>query len=98
MEKAEIRKNDLYSRYAMAAACQAVEDGAIAGKVAPERFGVYLGAGVGGLSTISGELETLLARGPKRVSPFFVPMMIANIAAGNIAIRFGASRALPCRS
>lgn len=74
----------------MAAACQAVEDSAILGKVEPERFGVYLGSGVGGLGTISSEIENLLNRGPKRVSPFFVPMMIGNIAAGNIAIRFQA--------
>jgi len=93
LEKTEIRKNDLYSQYAMAAACQAVEDSRIMGNVSPDRFGIYFGSGVGGLGTMSAEIETLLNRGPKRVSPFFVPMMIANIAAGNIAIRFGAQGA-----
>jgi 3-oxoacyl-[acyl-carrier-protein] synthase II len=77
----------------MAAACQAVEDSRIMGNVSPDRFGIYFGSGVGGLGTMSAEIETLLNRGPKRVSPFFVPMMIANIAAGNIAIRFGAQGA-----
>ena len=94
MEKGEARKSDLFSQYAMAAACQAVEDSGIFGKVAPERFGVYFGSGIGGLITMSNEMQKLLEKGPKRVSPFFIPMMIANMAAGNIAIRFEAKG--PC--
>lgn len=94
MEKGEARKSDLFSQYAMAAACQAVEDSGISGKVEPERFGVYVGSGIGGLITISNEMQKLLEKGPKRVSPFFIPMMIANMAAGNIAIRFQAKG--PC--
>ncbi len=94
MEKGEVRKSDLFSQYAMAAACQAVEDSGIAGKVVPERFGVYFGSGIGGLITMSGEIQKLLEKGPKRVSPFFIPMMISNMAAGNIAIRFEAKG--PC--
>ena len=94
MEKGEIRKSDLFCQYAMAAACQAVEDSGIFGKVAPERFRVYFGSGIGGLITMSAELQKLLEKGPKRVSPFFIPMMIANMAAGNIAIRFEAKG--PC--
>ncbi|MCI9406205.1 MAG: beta-ketoacyl-ACP synthase II [Oscillospiraceae bacterium] len=94
MEKSEARKSDLFSQYAVAAACQAVEDSGIDKKVAPERFGVYFGSGIGGLITMSAEIQKLLEKGPKRVSPFFIPMMIANMAAGNIAIRFGAKG--PC--
>ena len=94
MEKGEARKSDLFSQYAMAAACQAVEDSGIFGKVVPERFGVYFGSGIGGLITMSNEMQKLLEKGPKRVSPFFIPMMIANMAAGNIAIRFEAKG--PC--
>lgn len=94
MDKVEARKSDLFSQYAMAAACQAVEDSGIDKKVAPERFGVYFGSGIGGLITMSNEIQKLLEKGPKRVSPFFIPMMIANMAAGNIAIRFGAKG--PC--
>ena len=94
MEKGEARKSDLFCHYAMAAACQAVEDSSISGKVEPERFGVYFGSGIGGLITMSAEMQKLLEKGPKRVSPFFIPMMIANMAAGNIAIRFQAKG--PC--
>lgn len=94
MEKSEIRKSDLFSQYAMAAACQAMEDSDILGKVEPERLGVYFGSGIGGFTTMSTEMEKLLRVGPKKVSPFFIPMMIANMAAGNIAIRFNATG--PC--
>lgn len=90
MEKNEVRRNDLYSQYAIAVAKQAVEDSGIAGQIEPERFGVYFGSGVGGISTFEQEHCKFLAAGSRRVSPLFVPMMIANIAAGNIAIRFGA--------
>lgn len=94
MEKGDVRKSDLFSQYAMAAACQAVSDSGITEKVEPKRFGVYFGSGIGGLITMSTEIQKLLEKGPKRVSPFFIPMMIANMAAGNIAIRFGAKG--PC--
>ena len=94
MEKTEIRKTDPFVQYAMAAACQAMEDSGLAGKIAPERLGVYVGSGIGGFQTLAAEHEKLLEKGPRRVSPHFIPMMIANIAAGNIAIRFGATG--PC--
>lgn len=94
MDKNDIRRNDLFTQYAIAAACQAVADSGIADAVNHERFGVYFGSGVGGLITVSNELQVLMEKGPKRVSPFFIPMMIANIAAGNIAIRFNAQG--PC--
>lgn len=94
LEKSEIRKNDLFSQYAIAAASQAVTDSNIMDAIDPQRFGVYFGSGTGGLETGSNEVEKLLNIGPKKVSPFYIPMMIANIAAGNIAIRFNAQG--PC--
>lgn len=96
MEKGEAHRSDLYSQYAMASAVQAVTDSAILGTLPPERFGVYFGSGTGGMTTFSEEHEKLLNSGPRRVSPFFVPMLISNIAAGNIAIRFHAHG--PCLS
>ena len=90
MEKPMIHKTDLYCQYAMAAAAQAVEDSGIAGKVAPERFGVYVGSGIGGMKTFIEECTKINEYGPRKVSPFFIPKLIANIASGHIAIRFNA--------
>ncbi len=90
MEKGEIRKTDLFAQYAVAAAAQAVEDSGILGKVEPERFGVYVGSGIGGMSTFINECDKLLKGGPRKVSPLFVPMMISNMASGNIAIKYNA--------
>jgi 3-oxoacyl-[acyl-carrier-protein] synthase II len=90
MEKSEARRMDLYSRYAIASASQAMEDSAISGTVEPERLAVYYGSGIGGIITFSEEHEKLSKLGPRRVSPLFVPMMISNIAAGNLAIRYDA--------
>jgi 3-oxoacyl-[acyl-carrier-protein] synthase II len=89
MEKSEVSRTDLFAQYAIAAACQAMEDSGIAGTVQAERFGVYYGSGIGGISTFLVEHQKLLEKGPRRVSPLFIPMMIANIASGTIAIRFG---------
>lgn len=96
LDRASIRKNDLYSQYALAAAHQAVtESGLVSGEnIEPERFGVYIGSGIGGMSTFVKETEVLLNEGAHRISPFFVPMMIANIASGNIAIKYNAEG--PC--
>ncbi|MBP3705376.1 MAG: beta-ketoacyl-ACP synthase II [Clostridia bacterium] len=90
MDKSELRKSDLFSQYAMAAAVQAMNDSGIDGKIDPERLGVYFGSGIGGIGTFANQVETLGEKGPKRVSAYFIPMMIANIAGGNIAIRFNA--------
>ena len=89
MEHVETLRNDLYTQYAIGAAQQAMDDSGILGTIAPERFSVYFGSGIGGLGTTSTEVEKLNARGPRRVSPLFVPMMIPNMAAGALAIRFG---------
>lgn len=96
LDRASIRKNDLYSQYALAAAHQAVtESGLVSGEnIEPERFGVYVGSGIGGMNTFVKETEVLLNEGAHRISPFFVPMMIANIASGNIAIKYDAEG--PC--
>ncbi|WP_206459817.1 beta-ketoacyl-ACP synthase II [Anaerovorax sp. IOR16] len=91
MEKAEARKQDLFSQYAIAAAVQAVEDAGITEEnTDPARLGVYVGSGTGGMSTFFDEAQKLLSKGPNRISPFFIPMMIGNMATGNIAIRFHA--------
>ena len=88
MEKSEVLRSDLYAQYAMGAAVQAVEESGIIGTVEPERIAVYFGSGIGGLNTVTNEVEKLGKRGPNRVSPFCVPMMIPNMAAGQIAIRY----------
>lgn len=90
IEKREIRKLDIYCQYALAAAQQAVDDSEILGKVDENRFGVYIGAGIGGLNTFYNNAVGIEKGGPRKVSPFFIPMMIGNIATGNVAIRFNA--------
>lgn len=84
------RKTDLYVQYAVCAAQEAVDDSGILGNIDENEFGVYAGSGVGGITTICEEEGKLLSGGPKMVSPHFVPKMIINIAAGQIAIRFHA--------
>ena len=93
MDSKEARRFDRYSQLGIAAADQAMCD---AGRtkaptdVQPERFGVVFGSGIGGISTLEENARILAAKGPKRVSPFFIPMFIPDIAAGLISIRFGA--------
>lgn len=90
IEKRELRKLDIYCQYAIAAAQQAVDDSGILGNINEERFGVYIGAGIGGLHSFVNNVTALNDGGPRKVSPFFIPMMIGNIATGNVAIRFKA--------
>ncbi len=96
MEKSEARKLDRFSQFALAAAAQAVSESGITDSVKPERFGVYFGSGIGGFDTMVAEHSNLITKGPKRVSPMMIPKMISNIAAGNIAIKYGAKG--PCIS
>ena len=96
MEKSDVRRSDLFSQYAMVAACQAMADSALSGSVDPERLGVTFGSGIGGIVTLTNEHSKLVGGGPRKVSPLFVPMMISNIAAGNIAIRFNAKGSCLC--
>lgn len=88
MEKSETLRSDRFAQYAMGAAVQAVEESGIIGTVAPERLAVHIGSGIGGLNTVTTEISKLESRGPHRVSPLCVPMMIANMASGMIAIRY----------
>ena len=88
MEKSDILGSDRYAQFAMGAAVQAVEESGVIGTLPPDRVAVYFGSGIGGMSTFSAEYDKLRNRGPHRVSPFFVPMMIPNMAAGMIAIRY----------
>ena len=88
MEKSDVLRTDRFAQFAIAAAAQAVEESGVIGTLPPERVAVYFGSGIGGLNTVSTEVEKLGKRGPKRVSPLCVPMMIPNMAAGQIAIRY----------
>ncbi len=88
MEKMDILHSDIYTQFAIAAADQAVTESKIIGTVDEERIGVYIGTGIGGIATFMTEHQKLLEKGPRRVSPFFIPMMIANMASGMIAMRY----------
>lgn len=90
MEHSEARRTDLFAQYALAAACQAVADAGLEGVVDPYRLGVYIGSGIGGISTLINETKVMFDKGPGRISPFFVPMMIANMASASVAMRFQA--------
>ena len=86
MEVNEILRTDRYVQLAIGAAEQAVEESGIKGNVVPERFSVLFGTGIGGINTFESEYRKLMEKGPRRVSPLFIPMLIANMAAGMIAI------------
>ena len=90
----EIRKSDLYMQYAIVAAQHAVEQsGILTNSLNRERFGVYVGSGIGGINTTLREAAKLTEKGPEMISPFFVPMMISNMAAGAHSTRLGATGA-----
>lgn len=88
MEKGDVRKYDLFCQYALAAAAQAVEESGIRGTLPPERIGTFFGSGIGGINTFSDQVQVLMEKGPHRVSPFFIPALIINMAAGLIAIKY----------
>ncbi len=88
MSKSDMQHSDIYAQLAMASACQAVEESGIVGTIDPERIGVYLGTGIGGIATFLTEHQKLLEGKGRRVSPFFIPMMIANMGASLISMRF----------
>jgi len=93
MERKEVRRADRFLQLAMGAAHQAVEMADIESAVRsipPERFGVIVGSGIGGLSTLETQHAKLLERGPGRVSPFFIPMFIGDMSAGMISMKYGA--------
>ena len=84
----EALRTDRYTQFALVATQEAVEESGIVGTVQPERFAVFFGTGIGGIGTFEKEHTKLMEKGPRRVSALFVPMMIANMAAGMIAIRY----------
>lgn len=88
--KKESRRLDRYSQLAVVATRQAVEMSGLDVSVNADRTGVLIGTGVGGVETMESGIENLVTGGPRRVSPFFVPMMLANMASGNVAIDIGA--------
>ena len=90
IEKKEVKKSDTFIHYAVAAATMAAEDaGFDSSKEDQDRVGVIIGSGIGGLPLIEEMHKKLLERGPSRISPFFIPGLIVNLAAGHISIRFG---------
>lgn len=94
MDKKEARRMDRYTHFAVAAAKMALNDSALElDKTDLCRVGVITGSGIGGIETFESQLKTFLEKGPGRVSPFFIPMMISNIAAAQIAIMTGAKGA-----
>ncbi|KMZ40369.1 beta-ketoacyl-ACP synthase II [Brevibacillus sp. HB1.3] len=91
MDKKDIRRTDRFVQFGLAAAKMAVEDAKL--EITPEnaeRVGVYIGSGIGGLTTWEEQHSVLLEKGPRRVSPFFIPMLIANMASGAVSIQYGA--------
>ena len=91
MDKKEAKRMDRYTQYAIAASSMAMNQANIdKEKINSDRFGVIIGSGVGGIETMETQGNVLFTKGPGRVSPFFVPMMIGNMAAGQISITYGA--------
>ncbi|WP_017208978.1 beta-ketoacyl-ACP synthase II [Clostridium beijerinckii] len=91
IDKKEVKRMDRFAQFALASAQMAMEDSALnSEKINKERMGVIIGSGIGGIGTLESQYDELKERGPRRVSPFLVPMMIANMASGLVAIKFGA--------
>ena len=90
MDKREIRRTDRFTQYALAGTYLALEDGDIdLSVVKKDRVGVVIGSGIGGMETLEGEHTKLIEKGPKKVSPLFIPMMISNMAPGQISMKYG---------
>ena len=91
VDKKDARRYDPYLKYAMACAVMAVEDSGLdTARVDGARFGVLIGSGIGGISSLLDAHRQLIEKGPDRVSPFFIPMLIINMASGLVSMRFGA--------
>ena len=95
IEKREIKKMDRFTQYAVASAKMAFEDSGLA-EFDPNRMGVIIGSGIGGIETLETQHTKLIEKGPKKVSPFLIPMMISNMAAGQVAIELGAKGPNTC--
>ena len=97
MDKKDARKMDRFTQYAVVSAKMAVEDAGLdINESNADRIGVWVGSGIGGLETLEQQFETFLTKGPRRVSPFFVPMMIPDMATGQISISLGAKGVNSC--
>lgn len=95
LDRKESKRFDRFCQFAMVSAMEAVEDSKLdIESVEKERFGVVIGSGIGGIGTIEKQHSVLEEKGPNRITPLFIPMIISNMAAGNIAIKFGAKG--PC--
>jgi 3-oxoacyl-[acyl-carrier-protein] synthase II len=97
VDKKEVRRYDNFAIYALAAADMAMADAALT--ISPEiaeRVGVIIGSAIGGLTTLEQEIKTLYKSGPRRISPFAVPAILANLASGHVSIRFGAKGPINC--
>jgi 3-oxoacyl-[acyl-carrier-protein] synthase II len=92
MERKEAKRADLFTQYAVATSVQAMQDARLADTADydPNRLGVIIGSGIGGLKTFEEQHDTYRAHGPSKISPFFIPMFISNIAAGIVSMRFNA--------
>jgi 3-oxoacyl-[acyl-carrier-protein] synthase II len=95
MDRKEAKRSDLYTQYALAASVQAMRDSGLAvngsaAGIPPERIGVIVGSGIGGLKSFEEQHDVYHENGPSRISPFFIPMFIADIAAGIVSMRFNA--------
>ncbi|MEO5509888.1 MAG: beta-ketoacyl-ACP synthase II [Longimicrobiales bacterium] len=93
LERKEARRMDRFAQFAVAASQQAMDDAGLSGKpdgIDFDRVGVIIGSGIGGIATFEEQARVMVERGPKRISPFFVPMFIPDIAAGHVSMRFGA--------
>ena len=91
LDRKEQKRMDLFSQYGIVAASQAWEMSELSiEEINAKRFGVIVGSGIGGMTTLQDQVRVMDKKGAKRVTPFFVPMVIANMASGNISIKFGA--------
>lgn len=96
MDRKEARRMDRFAQFAVAGARMALEDAGLTSGFDGERTGVLIGSGIGGIETFQEQTRVLLERGPDRVSPFFVPMMIPDMASGQVSIIFGAKAHNAC--
>ncbi|HLZ22283.1 MAG TPA: beta-ketoacyl-ACP synthase II [Ktedonobacterales bacterium] len=90
MDRKEVRRNDPFVQFAVAAATEAVKDAGLDIASMPDDVGVIIGSGSGGLTTLDHQFHVLYERGADRISPFFITMMVADMAAGYVSMRFGA--------
>jgi 3-oxoacyl-[acyl-carrier-protein] synthase II len=91
INKKDAKRMDEFTQYAVASSKMAMDDSGLdLDKINKQRFGVIIGSGIGGVGTLEAQHKVLLEKGPKRISPFFIPMMIGNMASGQVSIMFGA--------